>query len=327
MSKNNGIERLEGRGIKAKVVDNGKLYSSYKAFAVKVGYPDAADDDVFGTNKDKKSDAILGKTVDVLAKGDHGCTSDILYVVQDESGEQFIYGEEGIELIYPENISRMNDKELAEHIIDSLEELRRRAYFDGYNSRLGAGKIYGIFDAEVGRWTKREQQEKRDRIIEQAKEDVENQFFEGVGGVGKVVNGVTGHNTAEFVVDKEKRTVVALLRLAYVGGNVCRKGIAKCAPGDCFNVHIGKAISLRRALGLDVPDEYINAPQPTEVRVGDIIRWKTSYRNYRVDKHRKDERYNFTDMGSGQRFYGMEYHNIETLVNIIDDSREDEEIR
>ncbi len=49
------------------------------------------------------------------------------------------------------------------------------------------------------------------------------------------------------------------------------RGIAKATPDDCFNIHIGKAIALRRALGLAVPDEYLNAPQPTEVRVGDFV--------------------------------------------------------
>src|SRR5690625_3280732 len=161
-------------------------------------------------------------------------------------------------------------------------------------------------------------QEQRDSIVERAKQDVEEMVT--------YLPNETPNNFVEFVVNRDKKTVVALLRILEKG-RVIYRGIAKCAPGDCFNVHIGKAISLRRALGLDVPDEYINAPQPTEVRVGDIIRWKTSYRNYRVDKHRKDERYNFTDMGSGQRFYGMEYRNIETVVNIIDDSREEEEIR
>ncbi|MFP3830651.1 hypothetical protein, partial [Pseudomonas sp. SIMBA_021] len=57
-------------------------------------------------------------------------------------------------------------------------------------------------------------------------------------------------------------------------------GRAKAAPDDCFNVHIGKAIALRRALGLAVPDEYLNAPQPTEVRVGDIVCGKYSETYY-----------------------------------------------
>src|SRR5690606_8877993 len=55
-------------------------------------------------------------------------------------------------------------------------------------------------------------------------------------------------------------------------GNVLEKGFAVCAPDDCFNVHIGRAISLRRALGLKVPAVYLQAPNPTEVRVGDIVR-------------------------------------------------------
>src|SRR5699024_4552499 len=74
----------------------------------------------------------------------------------------------------------------------------------------------------------------------------------------------------EFIVNKEKRTVVCLLK-GSSRPKVYSGGIAKCAPNDCFNVHLGKAIALRRALGLDVPDEYLYAPQPTEVRKGDVV--------------------------------------------------------
>ncbi|WP_139108748.1 hypothetical protein [Brevibacillus laterosporus] len=77
--------------------------------------------------------------------------------------------------------------------------------------------------------------------------------------------------TAEFIVNKERRTVVCLLRGAVTPERVFARGIAKCSPDDCFNVHIGKAIALRRALGLDVPTDYLNAPQPTEARVGDVV--------------------------------------------------------
>src|SRR5690554_4090460 len=55
----------------------------------------------------------------------------------------------------------------------------------------------------------------------------------------------------EFIVNKEKRTVVALVRGIY-SGDIHAKGIAKCAPDDVFNADIGKAIALGRALGLDV---------------------------------------------------------------------------
>lgn len=105
MSKIKGIERLEGRGIKAKVTDVGKLYSSYTDFAKKTGYSDAADEDVFGREKSAKSKLLLGKTVDVLARGRHPIDIDVLYVIQDETGERFIFSGKGIELIYPENIA------------------------------------------------------------------------------------------------------------------------------------------------------------------------------------------------------------------------------
>ncbi|MFG3444505.1 hypothetical protein ACGFZ1_07370 [Bacillus velezensis] len=101
-------------------------------------------------------------------------------------------------------------------------------------------------------------QARRDEIVEQAKVDVSGLFKRDIG------------YRHDFIVNSEKRTVVAL-RKSFVEGYVRDRGIAKAAPDDCFNVHIGKAIALRRALGLAVPDEYLNAPQPTEVRVGDVI--------------------------------------------------------
>ncbi|WP_240939761.1 hypothetical protein [Bacillus tequilensis] len=85
-----------------------------------------------------------------------------------------------------------------------------------------------------------------------------------------------GHDH-EFIINTEKRTVVDLRKLRGCT-NIVRRGIAKCAPDDCFNVHIGKAIALRRALGLVVPDEYLNVPQPTEVRVGDVVQYSRAWK-------------------------------------------------
>ncbi|MCA0117385.1 hypothetical protein LCD32_00040, partial [Bacillus sp. RSS_NA_20] len=62
-----------------------------------------------------------------------------------------------------------------------------------------------------------------------------------------------------------------------VRGCIRERGISKCAPNDCFNAHIGKAIALRRALGLEVPSEYLNVPQPTDVRVGDVVNYRNAY--------------------------------------------------
>lgn len=123
-------------------------------------------------------------------------------------------------------------------------------------------------------------QEIRDDIIEQAKRDVAEIVKRGIDVKAK--GGSDGNETYRdsfyeviFNVNKEKRTVVSLIKGATGDGRVFgvrHRGIAKCAPDDCFNVHIGKAIALRRALGLEVPAEYLNAPQPTEVRVGDIVK-------------------------------------------------------
>lgn len=140
-------------------------------------------------------------------------------------------------------------------------ELIRQAYAEGYKQ----GKSDAVeVRPEIGDKLK---QAERDRIVEQAKKDVEelkckdSDFYE----LGKYAC------AADFIVNKEKSTVVALLR-GYSSNVVRAKGIAKCAPGDCFNVWIGKAIALRRALGLEVPAEYLNVPNPTEVRVGDVMK-------------------------------------------------------
>lgn len=78
----------------------------------------------------------------------------------------------------------------------------------------------------------------------------------------------------KFVVNREKRTVVALVD-SYK--DKPDRGIARCDATDVFNAHIGKAIALRRALGLDVPDEYLHAPKPEGVAVGDVIYYEMEY--------------------------------------------------
>lgn len=90
---------------------------------------------------------------------------------------------------------------------------------------------------------------------------------------------VTDH--VEFVVNRDKRTVTALLR--YVKTNkVWRKSIAKCAPDDVFHAEIGKAIALRRALGLAVPTEYTDAPKPDEPHVGAKVFSATSWGTFTI---------------------------------------------
>ncbi|WP_242730232.1 hypothetical protein [Bacillus altitudinis] len=152
------------------------------------------------------------------------------------------------------NLFEMDYDELIALVEDAMKALRTRSYKNGYDQ--------GRFDAEIeavhGTYEKSDQQ-KRDGVVDKAKEDVKDRTCDDFAVY-----------TYDFIVNAEKRTVVALRKL-FENGRVISKGIAKCAPDDCFNAHIGKAIALRRALGLEVPAEYLNVPQPKEVRAGDII--------------------------------------------------------
>lgn len=64
-----------------------------------------------------------------------------------------------------------------------------------------------------------------------------------------------------FVVNQEKRTVVALLNDG--SGKILARGIAKCHPKDVFVKEIGMVIALYRAEGMKVLDEYLNPPKPS----------------------------------------------------------------
>ncbi|MHC2451226.1 hypothetical protein ACUXP3_001827 [Bacillus altitudinis] len=195
------------------------------------------------------------------------------------------------------NLDEMDYDELVALSESVMKALRIRSYKLGYDQ--------GRFDAEIeeshGTYEKSDQQ-KRDEIVARAKEDVSalvRRYFTA---------------RTEFIVNTEKRTVVAL-RKSYRFGYVSERGIAKCAPDDCFNAHIGKAIALRRALRLEVPAEYLNVPQPTEVRVGDIIRGTYYDKKSTYTKTVKK-------IEDGRYFYDSDYDFINDAdLVIIDDTR------
>ncbi len=162
------------------------------------------------------------------------------------------------------DLNAMGYDELMAHGDAVMEAIKKRMFQEGFRSAKQAQRKLAKMNTE------KSAQARRDEIVEQSKADVEK-----LSNYGDGVRYVTGTGSVatckvEFVVNSDKRAVVALLK-GLRTGKVYAKGIAKAAPDDCFNVHIGKAIALRRALCLAVPDEYLNAPQPTEVRVGDVI--------------------------------------------------------
>ncbi|SIR93090.1 hypothetical protein [Bacillus velezensis] len=162
------------------------------------------------------------------------------------------------------DLNAMGDRELYAHGEAVMEAIKKRMFQAGFRAAKQAHRKL------AGMNSKKSAQARRDEIVEQAKADVEKLSNYGDGVRYETGTGSFATCNVEFVANRDKRTVVALLKGVRTG-DVYAKGIAKAAPGDCFNVHIGKAIALRRALGLTVPDEYLNAPQPTEVRVGDVI--------------------------------------------------------
>jgi hypothetical protein len=198
----------------------------------------------------------------------------------------------------------------AEKAREAIEELRLAAYEQGYKD--------ATHDLTAKAPVSKSPQDIRDEIIEKAKRDVakivnDESFQYTFRYKNHSGNDLLGGTSAkvEFVVNSEKRTVVSLIKSYFMKNQVLSRGIAKCDPSDCFNVHIGKAIALRRALGLEVPAEYMNAPQPMEVRVGDIVRWVPEY-SFRVGES------HIICVENGSRFgkKDLEY------AKIVDDSRE-----
>ncbi|MED4828199.1 hypothetical protein [Bacillus atrophaeus] len=212
------------------------------------------------------------------------------------------------------NLNAMGYDELIAHGEDVMRAIRLRAYGEGYRQGKFDAEIdathepenndypYGITDEDIQEAIKEARrdraQARRDEIVKQAKADVEK---------------LCSKHRPEFIVNRQKHTVVSLLR-NYLSGVVHEKGIAKAAPSDCFNVHIGRAIALRRVLGLAVPDEYLNAPQPTEVRVGDVVRSTVDKsKEYVIAKGEKAWCDGMAGLSSMVAKYGR----------IIDDSREE----
>lgn len=173
-------------------------------------------------------------------------------------------------------------------------------------------------------------QEIRDEVVEQAKEDVKQLIERGSDSTafGDTDKGSEIYRIYFYAVDlqinRHKRAVTAIVKQANDAGSTAGSmpvvGIAKCAPDDCFNAHIGKAIALRRALELPIPDEYLSVPNPTDVRIGDRVK-----SNYNGDIHVAESyRPDMDDHGHGKAFRlaGKVTWLGEKQVAIIDDTRE-----
>lgn len=94
-------------------------------------------------------------------------------------------------------------------------------------------------------------------------------------------------NAKEFIDKHDKGTHINIHDNAIIAYKLDTAdfGISKCNPSDVFNEHIGKAIALGRALGLDV-SEFEQAVQPNEVVVGHVTKGKYTGRIYNITEVR-----------------------------------------
>lgn len=115
----------------------------------------------------------------------------------------------------------------------------------------------------------------------------------------------------DFIVNAEKRTVVALPKLQNIPSHTVShaKTVAKCNPGDVFNTDIGKAIALGRMFGKDV-SEFEQAVQPTEVVVGMWVDTASSFKTMTIDSSTSIER----------NLLGADAYEILYGASIIDDT-------
>ncbi|WP_068616538.1 hypothetical protein [Paenibacillus tuaregi] len=183
-------------------------------------------------------------------------------------------------------VARLDIALINEGFADELAALKERIEALELASKpkhVGIGGLTGSIEAlakdlcKFGN-TEKTPQQLRDEIVEHAKTDVKALLSGKLYNVpichspgSKAIYDPDGYDSVEFVINRDKRTVVALISSSFLGKTIWARGIAKSAPNNVFNAHIGMAIALRRVLGLQVPAEYLSVPNPTEVRVGDIV--------------------------------------------------------
>lgn len=178
---------------------------------------------------------------------------------EDISGVSVRVGIEGGEKFksLADSVSELNDKvEIISNLIAELKEATRAV----------SNELAEAIVVEPVKEPTQETKLSREEVVQKAKQFVDNKR----DCDGDIKVGIH-YLTPEFIVNEEKRTVVAILRPWMDESEVFSKGKAKTSEGDVFNAHIGKAIALARALGEEVPHEFTHAPQPEHAEVGMVV--------------------------------------------------------
>ena len=210
-----------------------------------------------------------------------------------------------------------NEVEALKYRIEALENGAIK------NDETGRNYIANKMAEALKRHLESEQQtpnQRRKAVIERAKTFVADMEKKALGGLGKVLIFTT---KPEYHVNKEKRVVTVLIKGA-INPKLYGKAIARCALGDVFNEHIGKAIALAKAYGLEIPKEFTDAPQP-EIAVGQRI--EDCVGGIDVLKDEMD-RLPYSTLISGGTVRGRAFHTKETsgwiaesqITQILDDT-------
>lgn len=236
-----------------------------------------------------------------------------------ENGQYKYVLSERIELVDAKPTKKQRIKAL-ENEVEALKA-RIEALENGAipNNETGCNYIANKMTEALKRHLEAEQQtpnQRRKAVIERAKAFVADTEKKALGGLGKVLIFTT---KPEYHVNKEKRVVTVLIKGA-INPELYGKAIAKCAPGDVFNEHIGKAIALAKAYGLDCPKEFTDAPQPDKVVVGTVAMHTNDEDVFAIEgvypHHKYDMRH------TSGRYFGMFKmpSAIEEKYTILDDT-------
>lgn len=202
---------------------------------------------------------------------------------------------------------KMNDK--AKYRLDQLlTELHIASYSEGFE----AGKTFGQYEdaTSVKPVLVKSPNQKRAELIQKAKDFVKEKQNSVIPGAY-----VFQENTvlAHFY-HKNNRVTCVLKGLS--SGRKYNVAHSNCNPTDVFNLYIGQAISLARALKIDVPVEFLEAVQPSELVIGHVTIWSDDFNEtYTVNEIRDKKAY----CNNSTEHWRMPLSK-ERLCNIIDDT-------
>jgi hypothetical protein len=162
----------------------------------------------------------------------------------------------------------------------------------------------------------------RDEAIQFAKSLIEN-LKDSRGHYNVSSNGIIRICKVDFNINFDKRTVTALLK-GFETGKVYSGGRANACKDDVFNIYIGKAIALCRALNLPVPEILINHEQPTEIENGDIVQNRSAKENFYQVLNKKSQSDNLKIVKCKYKEFVGDIAHAATLKDwaiLVDDSK------